>query len=248
MKSPTPCMEAHCWEPVRTGRVLCERHRIEARTRERRRHRRNGRCECGAAPQAGLTSHGRLWTKCLKCSLKKARRELRRQIKVAKATGPKKALERSVPKHLRYLGTEAALLTWQFEAPRDAAHDQERLKDLKRRVQNSAGSAEFEGPVIVCTRCHQDIAPPGRRRCDSCRGRHRHYMRIYRSAGWRREGENSLNALRRADDVERFRERDREKRLAARIVRERDAEIVRLEAKLKEAVEVMRLFREVEAL
>ena len=151
------------------------------------------------------------------------------------------------PKHLRYLGPESALLTWKFEVKRDAAQDADRLEELRGRAEweNSAGSAENEGPVTVCTRCRQDIAPPGRRRCDVCRSRHTFYMRKWRSP-WRRQQANEIEAWRRAANVEVYRARDREKTREARVIRDRDREIERLEAKLTQALEVMRLARTIE--
>ena len=200
---------------------------------------------------AGLTRLGRLWTKCASCSMKMQIRELRRMLRlasVAQAAAPKKALIKTVPKHLKYLGAESAMLTWEFEARRDRERDEERLADLRRREarRNSADPAEYLGPVQICTRCRADIAPPGRRRCDSCRGRHRHYMRLYRSAPWRREQESAMAALRRAEDVERYRERGREQRLAARLERMEEAEKAALEQRIRKADEVARLVRAVQ--
>ena len=142
---------------------------------------------------------------------------------------PKKALIGTVPKHLRYLGPESALLQWEFEAPRDAAQDADRLEELRRKEERefSADPAEFEGPIQVCTRCRRDYATPGRLRCDVCRSRHRDYMRVWRSAPWRRSHENAMKSYHRELDVEGYRARARAKTRAARVVRERDAEIER---------------------
>ena len=177
-------------------------------------------------------------------------RELRRLVRVAsvaQAAAPKKALAKSIPKHLRYLGAESAMLTWEYEVKRDAAHDADRLEELRGRAEweKSAGSAENAGPVMVCTRCRQDIAPPGRRRCDVCRSRHTFYMRKWRSP-WRLQRANEIEACRRAANAEWYRERDRAKTRKARVIRDRDQEIERLEAKLAQAVEVMRLARAIE--
>ena len=250
MKKPVPCGEPGCWVPVKRGR-LCEAHRTAHRTATRKRNRAKDLCGCGLPPQAGLTRLGRPWTKCRRCSARQEIRELRRMIRlagVAKAAAPAKALKATVPKHLRYLGEPAATLQWRFEVERDRKADEERLRELRHREEwrLSAGSAEFECPVVVCTRCHAALSSPGRRRCDMCRQRHTAYMRTWRSAPWRREAENARESYRRAAHMEEYRARDREKTRAARVIRDRDREIERLEAKLTQAVEVMRLARTIE--
>ena len=230
---------------------LCEGCRTAHRTALRKRNRAAGLCGCGLPPRAGVTRLGRLWTKCGSCSARMQIRELRRMLRLAsaaQAAAPAKALARTVPKHLKYLGPEAALLTWEYEVERDRARDEERLRDLHRLEERrySARSAENEGPVTVCTRCHQGLAPPGRRRCDSCRARHTFYMRVWRSAPWRQEERNALAALRRAADVEAYRERRREKRLAARLDRMVEVEKADLERRIRRADEVALLVRTIE--
>ena len=171
-----------------------------------------------------------------------------RVASVAKAAAPAKALAKTIPRHLRYLGPESAALQWTFEVERDREADEERLAELRRREarRNSADHAEFAGPVVVCTRCHAELTPPGRRRCDVCRARHTFYMRVWRSAPWRREEQNAMAALRRAEDVEAYRERYREKALAARLDRMVEDEKVQLEQRIRKADEVARLVRAVQ--
>ena len=199
--------------------------------------------------QAGETTWGKPWAKCSQCAMKKTIRELRRLVRVAsvaKAAAPAKALAKTVPKHLRYLGPESAMAAWEFEVKRDAAHDADRLEKRIEEREFSADHAEFRGPITVCTRCHAGLTSPGRRRCDRCRSHHTQYMRIWRSAPWRREAENARESYRRAAHMEEYRARDREKTREARVIRERDQEVERLEAKLTEALEVMKLFRTIQ--